>query len=239
MKAKNFLFVLPLILLMDSGCMINFPDSITGNGKVITQTRDLSEFSGIKVGSGIDVYLTQGETQRVEVEADENLQDYIRTEVVGNELHIYSDKNIRLAKSRRVNITCKTIDKIDVSSAGDVVGLSPFKTDRLDIDISSAGDLKFEVEANDINISISSSGDVTLKGQAHNLKADLSSAGDLNAFDLVAEIGDITVSSAGDARVNITQEASLRSSSAGDIEYKGDPKIKEINTSSGGSISKR
>jgi len=236
--AKNILLI-PLILFLVAGCVVNIQDSITGDGNVVSQTRDVPVFSGIKVGSGIDVFVTQGENQSVVVEADENLQDWIRTGVNGSVLHIYTDKNIRLAKTKKINITCKTIDKIDVSSAGDVTGLSPFKTDKLDIDMSSAGDLKFEMEANEITISISSAGNVVLKGRTDTLKADLSSAGDLNAFDLEAKYGDVSVSSAGNARVFVTEEASFHSSSAGDIDYKGEPRVKEIQTSSAGTVNKK
>ena len=228
-----------VIVLLSAGCVVNIQDTITGDGKVTNQTRELPSFSGIKVGSGIDVYLTQGEPQHVEVEADENLQEWIRTEVEGNLLHIYTDKHIRLAKTKKVRITCKTIDRIDVSSAGDVTGLTPFTTDKLNISMSSAGDLKLEVEANDIDISISSAGNVTLKGKTNSLRADLSSAGDLNAFDLEAKRGDVSVSSAGSAKVFVTEEARFRSSSAGDIDYKGEPKIRDINTSSAGSVNKK
>ena len=239
MKTAKIILLIPLILFLVAGCVVNIQDSITGDGNVVSQTRDVPVFSGIKVGSGIDVFVTQGENQSVIVEADENLQDWIRTEVNGSVLHIYTDKNIRLAKTKKINITCKTIDKIDVSSAGDVTGLSPFKTDKLDIDMSSAGDLKFEVEANEITISISSAGNVVLKGRTDTLKADLSSAGDLNAFDLEAKYGDVSVSSAGNARVFVTEEASFHSSSAGDIDYKGEPRVKEIQTSSAGTVNKK
>jgi len=231
--------LITMTILLAAGCVVNIQDTITGDGKVVSQTRDVPEFTGVKVGSGIDVFLTQGDIQRVEVEADENLQEWIRTEVKGSVLHIYTDKNIRLAKAKRVNINCKILDRIDISSAGDVTAVNRFKADKLDIDMSSAGDLNLEVEANEISISISSAGNAVLKGKTDTLKADLSSAGDLNAYDLEAKYGDISVSSAGSARVFVTDEASFHSSSAGDIDYKGEPRMKEIHTSSAGSVNKK
>jgi Putative auto-transporter adhesin, head GIN domain len=237
---KTFKSLAPAFLvLMLSGCVVNIQDSITGNGNVVKQKRDVPEFTGIKVGSGIDVLLTQGDTPNLEVEADENLQDWIRTEVNGSVLHIFTDKSIRFAKSKKVYATCKTLDKIDISSAGDITGETPFITEKLDIDMSSAGDLHLEVMADEIGISISSAGNANLKGKTNILKADLSSAGDLNAFDLEAKKGDINVSSAGKAKVFVTEEASFRSSSAGDIDYKGEPRIREIHTSSAGSVNKK
>lgn len=239
MKKIILLSFVLIAIILTSGCVINVPNSITGNGNVITKERSVSEFSGVKVETGIDVYLTQGNDQHVEVEADENLHEWIRTEVNGDVLHIYSEKSIRNAKTKRVNITCKTLNRIDISSAGDVKGQSKFKVDQLDIEMSSAGDLELDVEADRINISLSSAGDADLSGTTNILNVDLSSAGDLNAFDLMAKTGEVTVSSAGNARVYITDEASFRSSSAGNIQYKGEPRLKDINTSSAGSVNKR
>jgi hypothetical protein len=151
-----------LISVFLSGCVVNLQDTITGNGNVVKQKRDVAEFTGIRVGSGIDVFLSQGDIFSLEVEADENLQEWIRTEVDGTVLNIYTDKNIRLAKTKKVYVTCKILDRLDIS-----------------------------------------------------------------------------LSSAGNASVFVTEEASFRSSSAGSINYKGDPRIKEIHTSSAGSVNKK
>jgi hypothetical protein len=166
-------------------------------------------------------------------------KEWIRTEVNGTVLNIFTDKSIRFAKTKKVYVTCKTLNSIGISSAGDVTGQTPFKTDHLSIDMSSAGDLRFEVYASEVDINLSSAGDANLKGKTDLLKADLTSAGDLNAYDLEATKGDVTVSSAGSARVYITDEARFRSSSAGSINYKGNPRISEISTSSAGSVNKR
>ena len=112
-------------------------------------------------------------------------------------------------------------------------------TDELDIEMSSAGNLTLVLEADKVEIDISSAGNARLSGKTNYFKADLSSAGDLNAFELEAKVGEISVSSAGNARVYITEEASFKSSSAGDIDYKGEPRLKNISTSSAGSINKK
>jgi hypothetical protein len=229
--------LIPLFFIM--GCYLEIPEKITGNGNVITEERRVSDFNKINVGSGIDVYMTQGDNISVEVEADENLMDVIKTEVKDNKLKVYTTKNISMAKSKKVYLTYIDLDRIEVSSAGDVKGENTLIADELYIRLSSAGDLKLDVVAKEININISSSGNATLSGKTDVLKAGLSSAGDLNAFDLEAKYGDVDVSSAGDAKVFITEEASFNSSSAGDIIYKGDPKINRISTSSAGSVKRK
>jgi hypothetical protein len=95
------------------------------------------------------------------------------------------------------------------------------------------------VTSKELKINISSSGDMTLTGEADILEADLSSAGDLNAYDLKVREADISVSSAGDADINVTEKLTARSSSAGDINYKGNPKYIDSHSSSAGGVHKR
>ena len=193
----------------------------------------------MRVSSGIDVYLKQGNKEAITVETDENLQEYILTEIDGGVLRVYTEVNIRDSKEKKVYVTMKDIRSIKASSAGDVIGESIIKSDELELSASSAGDIKLEVYARKLDVNISSSGDMTLSGEADVLEADMSSAGDLKAYNLKVREADISASSAGDADVNVTERLRARSSSAGDINYTGNPRYIDANSSSAGSVHKR
>lgn len=238
MKRITVLAVLFSVVLLQSCIYGEWNNGISGNGNVATEVIDIMGFTGIHASSGIDVRLTQGDYY-VEVVADDNLLEYITVEKEGRMLKIGSERNIYRAKSRLVNVTLPELETIRVSSAGDVKSVTDFTCEDLDIEISSAGDLDFVVEADDISVSISSSGDCDLRGRANSLDARLSSAGDLNAFDLEAEYVSVKVSSAGDARVWSNKEIEMSASSAGSIYYKGDATVKKSSSSSAGSIVKR
>jgi len=216
-----------------------FRKTVHGNGKVVSKERTPEKASGVRASSGIDIYLTQGNKPRLVVEADENLHEYIITEVSNGVLNVYADANIRDAEMKKVYVTLEEINTISASSAGDVFGETPVKTDDLRISASSAGDIKIEVYAESIDANISSSGDVTLSGEADVLEADLSSAGDLNAYDLKVREADVSVSSAGGADIFVTDKLIARASSAGDINYKGDPKNVDAHSSSAGGIHRK
>jgi hypothetical protein len=238
---KNLrLLTFTIVILSISACtQAQFRVTVRGNGNVITKERKAENFTGIKVSSGVDVYLKQGTSMSISVEADENLHEYIITEVKNGVLNVYTDANIREAKRERVYVTMKEINSITTTSAGDIVGETPVMSDRLELSASSAGDIKLEVTSKDIKINISSSGDMTLTGETDILEADLSSAGDLNAFELKAREADISASSAGDADINVTEKLTARASSAGDINYMGSPKYIDSHSSSAGGIHKR
>jgi citrate lyase gamma subunit len=239
MKSLRVLTITIAILSISACTQGQFRKTVYGNNDVVTKERKAENFSGIKVSSGIDVYLKQGNNETISVEADENLHEYIITEVKQGVLHVYTDANIRRAERKRVYVTMRDIESIQTTSAGDVIGETPVKSDRLKLSASSAGDIKLEVYAKDIEANISSSGDVTLTGEADFLEVDLSSAGDLNAYNLEVREADVSVSSAGDADIYVSERIKARASSAGDINYRGNPKYVDSHSSSAGGIHKR
>jgi hypothetical protein len=239
MKSLRSLTISLIILGITSCTNGQMWRTVSGNKHVVTKERKLDSFSGVKVSSGIDVYLKQGNNESVSVEADENLHEYILTEVRNGVLNVYSEYNIRSAERKRVYVTMKEVTSVRTTSAGDVIGESPVNSDKLELSATSAGDIKLEVNSKEIEIDISSSGDITLSGETDILKADLSSAGDLNAYELKSREADISVSSAGDADVYVTERIRARASSAGDVNYKGDPKYVDAHSSSAGGIHSR
>jgi citrate lyase gamma subunit len=239
MKSLRSLTVVIIILAVSSCVNGQLWKSVQGHGHVVSKERKTDSFTGLTVSSGIDVYLKQGDNETVTVEADENLHEYILTEVRGGVLNVYSEYNIRDAEKKRVYVTMKDVNSVKTTSAGDVIGETPINSDRLELSASSAGDIKLETHSKTINIDISSSGDISLSGETDMLRADLSSAGDLKAYDLKAREADVSVSSAGDADVNVSERITARASSAGDVNYKGDPKYVDAHSSSAGGIHKR
>ncbi len=231
--------ILVILVMGSSSCYFGPHETIYGSGNVVTEERDIREFTGLKVSSGIDVIIRQGKKISLELEADDNLHEAIITEVEGDILKVYTKKNIRKARSKKVFLVYEDLNTIRISSAGDVTGENTLKTGNLDIDLSSAGDLNLEVLADKITCDISSSGDARLSGSTEVLVASLSSAGDLHAYELITQKADVSCSSAGDARIYATEEFNLRSSSAGSIYYKGEGRVANSHTSSAGSIVKK
>ena len=212
---------------------------VTGSGNVVTKDREAGYFNSVTVSTAIDLILSQGSTESIKVEADDNLHEYIITEIENNTLKIYTDANIRNAEEMNVYVTMKDIEKLSATSAGDVIGKTVIKSDELTLTVSSAGDMKLEVEVDKLNCRLSSAGDMTLSGTAGELEASLSSAGDLQAFDLTTSIADVSTSSSGDAKITVTEKLKARASSAGDIHFQGNPKEVDGHSSSAGRIEKR
>tara|TARA_B110000037_G_C17001263_1_gene457324 strand:+ start:312 stop:593 length:282 start_codon:yes stop_codon:yes gene_type:complete len=70
-----------------------------GNGSIVTEDRTVDEFSRLKVSGSFRVVLTSDRTKELSIKTDENLMDYIITEVKDGSLIIKMKNNYYLKPS--------------------------------------------------------------------------------------------------------------------------------------------
>jgi hypothetical protein len=234
MKQNNYLAMLLLF-----GFAISLPAQAMTE-KSGTQNRKTASFHGISVSSGIDLYLTQGNTEEVVVKADPDIIDDVVTEVEGGVLRIYMKKkfnNWSWNGDRKVYVTFDDLTRLDVSAGADAEAENAFKLDELKISVSSGADLEIDdLTAESVWLDTSSGSDAEVSGRVVNFEGSSSSGSDLSCAGLVAENCKVSASSGSDAEVHATKQLKANASSGGDVRYKGNPSQKEIDESSGGDV---
>lgn len=215
---------------------VNFGGCIEGSGKVQSETREIAPFSGINVGGSTDVFLTQGETQSLTIQAEDNILELIKTDVKGQELYIGSRKCFNTNKTIKIFITIPVLRDVTISGSCDVKGADSFKCGDLSLKISGSGDITLNVDSDDMDISISGSGDIDLKGNAADMTIRISGSGGLNALDLQTEKITAIISGSGNCKVNTTGDLNAVISGSGDIAYFGTPKSVDASVSGSGSV---
>lgn len=210
------------------------------------QVRAVSAFHAIKVSTGIHLYLTQSNEEKVAVSADNTEhRERIRTEVVNGVLKIYYDNwhhwfsNDDWNKNLRAYVSCKTLDALNASSGAHVEIDGSIHSNTLDLDFSSGAWFKGSVSVSDLKIDEGSGAHSVISGSANDTKAHASSGSHLDASELVTSQCDADASSGGHIDVNVSKTLMASASSGGHISYRGDASIKNINTSSGGAVSKK
>lgn len=228
---------LTLILLLSVTMTSCFFDGIKGDRNVVTQERNISsDFDAIDVSQGIDVFLTIGNNVSLTLEADENLHDIILTEVKDGTLHIYADKNIWSAKTRKVYVTANEINQITATSGADLVSENTITSEDFKIKATSGSDVKLQLKVTNLTCNTTSGADARLKGEAVNFTAKSTSGSDIKAQELETETCSVKVTSGADAYVNVSETLNANATSGGDIKYIGNPKKVQQNVSSSGSI---
>lgn len=204
-----------------SGSLINFSfgSGIKGSGVAAIEARDITDFNSVDVGGVFQVEITAQKDFAVEVEADDNLLQYIETEVSGGTLRITSDKRLNPSSPIRIRISAPDIERIK-SSGASKVSLNDLKNSELTVDTSGVSK-------------------VTLAGQTANLTVDVSGASHIDAENLAAENANIDASGASHVSVNVLNELRSDASGASKIRYTGSPKSVEKNTSGASSVKQK
>jgi hypothetical protein len=238
---KTFKYTaLLLIFVVATSCEFRYGlGSIDGNGNVIKDDRIFSEkIDVIKASHGLDIELVNSTVQVVSVEADENLQEIIETELKNGVLYVRATKNIRKAKSKKVTIAFVELDGIHASSGTNVKGLSALVSNNLDLKVSSGARMNLSVLAKELAAQASSGGTITLRGQARTFGSKASSGSEIDARELQAIYCNSRASSGAKITLNIERSLDAKASSGGDIRYQGNPEVVNQNTSSSGRVRK-
>jgi hypothetical protein len=218
---------------------INLNNGVKGNGNVITEERDITEsFSTIKATEGLDVYLTQGNEESIAVEADENLNNIILTEIENGILKIHTKENIGKSSAKKIHVSFKDISSIISTSGSDVHSTNTISADELTIKTTSGSDMKLDVNTSFLICKSTSGSDLKLSGKTKNLNAEATSGSDIKAGNLEAQSCHVKANSGADVTVNTSVELTASASSGGDIKYYGNPEKVNKNDNVSGSIRK-
>ena len=220
MKTTKYFFLLLSLQFLISCHMDGqnwYKSGIKGQGPKVTETLDLPAFDAISLNISGNVYLRQGNTQSVKIEAQQNVLDQIVREVSGNHWKIKFDQNVRNHDAVKIWITMPTLTEACISGSGDIIGESAFK---------GLGDL---------TVGISGSGNIDLEVEAKNLNSGISGSGDIRAFNLACRTADINIPGSGDCEVFVSEFLKVRISGSGDVFFKGNPDL-DVSISGSGNV---
>jgi hypothetical protein len=238
---KKILFAVVSFFVLASAVAQN---KVVNDGNA--QVRSVNSFHALKVSTGIHLYLTQGGEEKVAVSADRtDDRDRIKTEVVDGVLKIYFDNNHDWFSSDhrdrklRAYVSCKTLDMLKASSGAHVEVDGSINSGKLDMDFSSGAYFNGNVKVTSLTVDQGSGSHSVISGSASNVRVDASSGSHLDASNLESVDCDADASSGAHVDVNVSKALSANASSGGHIYYHGEASIHTINTSSGGSVSKK
>lgn len=241
MKKVNIQFLAILfIATIFTSCGLDIFNGVVGNRNIVTTERTpQADFSGIKVSIGIDLFIRQGSTNAITVEADENLHDLIITEVKDGILKIYTDKNIWKAKARKVYVTIEKLSFLKATSGSDVQSETIIKTNEISISANSGAAIEIEVEAESVATSASSGSDIKITGTTINHASNASSGSSIDAYDLKSDNTIAKATSGASINIYASKKMEGKATSGGNIDFKGNPAAINKEASSGGSVSKQ
>ncbi len=145
-----------------------------------TETRAVSSFTGIDASSSFNITVTKGEKESLTIEADDDVMQYVRSEVKQGILRLYLDNNrgkIKNVKTLKASIVMKNLDLVRLSGACKLASDDLFVSDNFNIDCSGASGLNLNIKTNALDVDLSGACNIGLKADvADNAKFDASGA---------------------------------------------------------------
>ncbi|HMK05286.1 MAG TPA: head GIN domain-containing protein [Ferruginibacter sp.] len=235
---KIFLFLLAFITVNISRAQNEIVIDPNASVRILS-----GNFNAIKISGGIDLYVSQSETEAVAVSAaEERYKDAIKITIENGVLKINAggDKKWNLKdRKMRAYVSFKNLEKIDASGACDVVVSGTIAVNALDLVLSGASDFKGMVKTNSLKLNLSGASNVRISGTAGNVDIVSSGASDVDGYNLISDICNAKVSGASDINITVNKELNASASGASEIHFKGTGLIKDMHSSGSSSISRK
>ncbi len=233
---KTLVICLAVLSTLLTGCVGKV---FVGSGRVITETRPVSNFDSLSLSGIGEVIITQGDSESLTVEAEDNIMPYLKTEVRNGTLYISMDSRAGVPifgtlKPIRFNVSVRNLKSVDLSGAGRILS-GGLKSDRLTIRISGAGSVALDhIEATALTSTLSGVGSLKVVGQVVSQAANLSGVGSYDAAGLSSQTASVSVSGTGGATVWAQDSLDVIISGTGGVNYYGSPRIQKTVVGVGG-----
>lgn len=219
------LFSTIILISMVVFCSCNFwQKDVHGNGKIQKEPRSVNSFTGVEVRGAIDLVITQDPTRKVEIEADENLLQYIEVKTSGDDLIISTKDGYDLDATRSITayVSAPEVTSVEASGACKVKGTNQLSSgSRLEISLSGASHANLDTKNPEVRAELSGASKLTLRGAAKDISFDASGSSHIEAFDLLSENATVDVSGASSANIFASVKVDADASGASRVRYRG------------------
>lgn len=256
---KNlFLLVISSLLFITASCADGY-NLITPSKNIITESRYESGFTAINARGGVNLYISQGDTEKIEIQANDNVMPYVECFKREDELIIKIRDHIQFsgrAKTLNVYITTRNVDEIDVTGGSSITFAETFVGPSLDLDITGGGEVRGAVGLGKLSVDITGGADVELTGKCTELDFESTGGATFKSTGLVSQNAEFDVT--GGAEISmvgscvnftlavtgggefrgfgyVTDNARINVSGGADVELTTN-KVLNVNVSGGGSI---
>lgn len=226
---KRMIIVISILALATIACSVNGFGFSQGSGIVVSEDREIGDFSQVSLEGFGELVITQGDQAALTITAEDNVIDKIITEVRGDTLVITFEKDFRVAPTKKIRfeLVVTELEDLTLSGAGDIF-IDALESTQLDVTISGAGNLEIDhLEAKTVSIELAGAGDVEISGEVVDQTISLSGAGNYDAGDLQSQTAVVEISGFGNSTLWVEDALDITMDGAGKLEYYGQPVVSQ------------
>ena len=233
-------FVAVLFISTSSNAQF-FQKKIKGNGDIETITRSVSDYNKIGIGGDFDVELVKGTEGTITIKADENLLEFIETDVENGNLTIKVKKGYQIKPKKQITIKVPFIDieSVSLAGSGSIFTNNSIDSNDLKLSLAGSGNMDLIVSSKGLDTNIAGSGNVKLSGNTNEFTCSIAGSGNLNGYNLNVSIANAKIAGSGNIKINVTNEIHSSIAGSGNVIYTGNPDIVKSKSAGSGSVKKK
>lgn len=203
------------------------------SSNITTETKNITNFQKLEVGEDFEVIIKFGAKESIEIEANENLHDFIVVEKRGNTLKIdtkpYSTwrKGKRQGASERLVAFITAKELVAIRGEEDVTIELDDKlvTESLEIRLDEDSALSGELKVKNLSVDLNEDSTLDLEGSAQKMELVANEDSMFKSYDFVVQdlVADLNEDSMAKITVNGTLDLDARDDS--NFYYKGNAKV--------------
>jgi len=194
-------------------------------GPVEEQEIVIDPITGIDLSIRDNVYISQGASQRIIIEGQDNVIEELNKEVKNGIWKIYFAQKPSLYKNMKIHITVPDINYISLSGPGMVISKTMMELDTLSLVVTGSGNIDVDAYVNKLHCSMLGKGDIFLKGTCEKQYINNTGTGRINSFDMLAQQCVIGIEGDGTSDVAVDKKLNVRITGNGSVNYYGNPEV--------------
>lgn len=238
---KTIKLILGLLLVITSTQVNAWNKKVKGNGNVTSIERSTGNYDKIAVAGNFDVTLVEGTEGKLDIKIEDNLTQYLVTEVKNGVLKIKWEKGVQVKTSKGVKITLpfKEIDQVSLGGSGTVKTQDTIDSNELTIEVAGSGNMQLDVKTSNLVAKIAGSGNVKINGNTTNLMCKIAGSGNFNSYGLNTQNTEAKIAGSGNVYTTVNGTLSAKIAGSGSVKYKGEAKTENIKISGSGSVRRK
>ncbi len=235
---KNLKTIILLLTILMSLHATAHGKKVRGNGNVISETRTTSDYEKITISGSFDVTLVDGKEGKLTIKIEDNLSQYLVTEVKDGTLKIKWQKGINIKTKKGVTITIpfEQINAITLAGSSNVNSQKNIISHQLELIVAGSGNINAIVKTTNLITKIAGSGNVDLSGNTSKLNCKIAGSGNFDSYDLTIQNLEAKIAGSGTLKATINGKISAKIAGSGNLYYKGTATRENVKIAGSGSV---
>ena len=224
--------VIVFAFILFVGGIVTYAQKVKPSSNVITEQRTVLNFSQLVVSNNIEVVVAFTGTEKIEIQAPDNVIQYIETVAEKGVLNVRFRKGFKLQGNAAIKVTVnmKSLIKIVATNNAKISLENTLAADKLEVQLNNAA-LTGNIAVQKASFTLAKGAKANLSGTCKELKMNLSGASTMGTTSLTADIVEAKLNGQCTARITINQSLEFNGAKGSNLYYLGNPKIKGIKAS--------